>query len=226
MNPENSNNDASIPKASSVLATWCHNAESRHQATVIPDGCRDLIIERKGHSANRYLVSELSRHAYSVQISAGTHMIGLRLRPGTCVDEQRLLDWANCSDPREILETDRLDEFCERKFSTVEVLECLQSDVTSVSQAAQRLCVSSRTLQRTVKQCTGESPHFWLALARIRRACRSLGDFDRLADAAAAFGFADQAHMTREAKRWLGVIPSSIGPGTEVFARLNESGYG
>lgn len=78
----------------------------------------------------------------------------------------------------------------------------------------------------TVKRFTGESPHFWLALARIRRACRSLGDSDRLADTAEAFGFADQAHMTRETKRWFGVVPSSIRPGTEVFAQLNESGHG
>ena len=142
------------------------------------------------------------------------------------MDEQALLRWASCNDPQDLLETDRLDEFCERQSSATEALECLQSGVSSVAEAARCLGVSSRTLQRTLKQLTGETPHFWFALARVRRACRSLRDFERLADAALAFGFADQAHMTREVKSWLGATPAAIKPGTALFSRLNQSGYG
>lgn len=215
-----------IHKADSVLAIWTFAAEDHREAIVIPDGCRDLIIEHRSDSDSRCFVSELSRHTYSVCLSAGTHMTGLRLKPGTSVDDQALLDWARTSYQKDILESDQLDEFCERQFAVAEALECLQSGVNSVAQAAQHLGVSPRTLQRTVKRFTGETPFFWFALARVRRTCRYLSEFGRLADAAAAFGYADQAHMTREVKAWLGVTPSAIKPSSEVVAQVDENGYG
>lgn len=54
---------------------------------------------------------------------------------------------------------------------------------------------------------TGFPPRFWLALAHVYRTGRTLHEFDNLADAAMALGYADQAHMTRDPKRWLGVTP-------------------
>lgn len=226
MNSRPSSFDTNIRKANSVLAVWACAPEAGRQAIVIPDGCRDLIIEHRSHADTRCFMSELSRRTYAVRLSAGTRMIGLRLKPGTRVDEKALLEWASNRCPDDISKSDRLDEFCERPLAVVEMLECLQSGVSSVSQAARCLGVSRRTLQRTVKKTTGETPCFWLGLARVRRTCRSLGDFGRLADAAAVFGYADQAHMTRDVKAWLGVTPSAVKSGTEIVAQLNEKGYG
>jgi len=212
--------------AASVLDTWAYSTKNDRRAIVIPDGCRDLIVERQNHGDTRCSVTELSCRTHTVSVGAGAHMIGLRLRPGTRVNNRAMLEWASNSRPNEILSSDRIDEFCEHPVAVTEALECLQSGVFSVSQAARYLGVSNRTLQRTVKRLTGATPYFWLALARVRRACRSLSEFERLADAAAAFGFADQAHMTREVRTWFGVTPSVIKPGTEVFTQLGESGYG
>ena len=118
-----------------------------------------------------------------------------------------------------------LDEFCKRAAAIDEALECLGSGINSVADASRQLGVSARTLQRTVKHHTGVTPQFWLALSRVRRSSRSLHYYDSLADAAHSFGYADQSHMTREVKRWLGTTPAHIRTNTELYARLIESGY-
>jgi len=214
------------PTANAVLTKWTYESRHSTRTTIIPDGCRDLIIERHNNNRVRCFVSQLGRSTYSVNLRAGVHMVGLRMKPGIRIDEPALLRWASHNNPQNLLETDRLDEFCENPRSATDALACLQSDVSSVAEAARRLGISSRTLQRTVRQLTGETPHFWLALARVRRTCRSLHHFERMADAAATFGFADQSHMTREVKRWFAAAPTAIKPGTQLFAQLNESGYG
>ena len=127
---------------------------------------------------------------------------------------------------RELFIADQLDEFCTQPASLLEALQCLASDVRSVKEAAQELGVSSRTLQRLVKNGTKRPPYFWLSLKRIRHAAQSLCEFDRLADAAAAFHFSDQAHMTREMQQWLGGSPSQVQNDTELLALLQEPGYG
>jgi AraC-like DNA-binding protein len=44
-------------------------------------------------------------------------------------------------------------------------------------------------------------------LARLRQARTLLGEGVALSDAAAACGFADQSHLNRVFKRWMGVPP-------------------
>lgn len=192
---------------------------------VIPDGCQDVIIEVHGDQAARYFISELSSTAYSVELSADVLMMGFRLKPGTSVNERRLSAYTARNDFLSLLKGDRLDEFCTRSPAVAEALECLGSGVISIADAARELGLSVRTLQRTVKHGTGVTPQFWLSLSRVRRTCRSLHRFDKLADAADAFGYSDQSHMTREVRRWLGVTPSAISPDTDVHSRLFDSGY-
>jgi len=218
--------ETNVPTAKAVLAEWSYKSRHDRHTTIIPDGCRDLIIGRHSDNRVRCFVSQLSRSTYSVNLRAGVHMVGLRMKPGIRIDEHALLRWMSHNNPQNLLETGRLDEFCEEPLSATDALACLRSDVSSVAEAARRLGISSRTLQRTVRQLTGETPHYWLALARVRRTCRSLHHFECMADAAATFGFADQSHMTREVRRWFAATPTAIKPGTRLFAQLNESGYG
>lgn len=53
----------------------------------------------------------------------------------------------------------------------------------------------------------GQSPHAWLMQARLHRARALIGQGQALADVATACGFADQSHMTRSFRLFLGYTP-------------------
>ena len=45
-------------------------------------------------------------------------------------------------------------------------------------------------------------------------------------DAAATWGYSDQAHMTREFKRWLGTTPAALRTQPDIHEALQAAGYG
>jgi AraC family transcriptional regulator len=68
-------------------------------------------------------------------------------------------------------------------------------------------------LARLFKQVSGVSPHQYLVQVRVNaaRSLLSAGSGQRsLAEVAAAVGFADQSHLTRQFKRHFGVTPSQV----------------
>ncbi len=68
-------------------------------------------------------------------------------------------------------------------------------------------------LARLFKQVSGRSPHQYLVQVRVNaaRSLLSAGSGQRsLAEVAAAVGFADQSHLTRQFKRHFGVTPSQV----------------
>jgi AraC-like DNA-binding protein len=85
------------------------------------------------------------------------------------------------------------------------------ADLVRIEDAAKTLAVSVRTLQRLAQKYVGLSP---LVLIRRRR-LQEAADRARthpgqdLAAVAAAFGYADQAHLAKEFQRILGFTPSN-----------------
>lgn len=211
--------------AKTALDTWLFQTETCVEMPIIPDDCRDFIFKRMPSGAICWSISSLDAATNQVSINAGTDMVGVRLRPGTQINKAALLKWSRCHDPLELLDVDRLDEFCTLRISTVEILDCLKG-ATSVGSAASELGVSVRTLQREVKQTTGVTPKFWLSLARVRQTCRRLATCQDLAEASVVFGYADQSHMTRDIKRWLGVTPIVFMANQELHQQLCQRGYG
>ncbi len=65
-------------------------------------------------------------------------------------------------------------------------------------------------LSRTFAQCFGATPTLYRRRSRLARAIGSLGSGESLAGAAFKAGFADQAHLTREAQNLLGMTPSRL----------------
>jgi AraC-like DNA-binding protein len=63
------------------------------------------------------------------------------------------------------------------------------------------------TLARHFRACLGTSPYRYVTMRRLDRARRLIASGVALADAAAASGFADQAHMTRQFKNAYGMSP-------------------
>lgn len=85
------------------------------------------------------------------------------------------------------------------------------ADVVRVDDAAQQLAVSTRTLQRLAKKYVGLSPSTLIRRRRLQEAAErsrthpGLG----LAEVAAEFGYADQAHLANDFQRFLGFTPGS-----------------
>lgn len=84
---------------------------------------------------------------------------------------------------------------------------------TTVSALAKNMNMSGPTLRRSFAAQNGTSPKRWLVLRRIDKLLRDprLADPESsLADLAAEFGYADQAHLCREMMRFVGTSPSTM----------------
>lgn len=211
---------------SSAITEWSFESHQMCHTSVLPDGCRDLIVEKNSNNASTWFVSELSRSAYSVSTAAGTRLSGVRLHPGVAICESQLRAWLAGRDPEELFQADQMDEFCITTDNLSNALRCLSAGDRTALCVAKTLGVSLRTLERLVKSGTGETPYFWLSLARARKAARSLGDASSLGDAAFEAGFADQSHMNREMKKWFRQTPLQIKNNDYVLSTLAEPGYG
>lgn len=212
--------------ASAALCEWQFEAHIACTSKVLPDGCRDFIFKQSDNQVLDWFISDLEASTYSVESQAQDRIMGIRLHPGTCVNHAALNRWLLDRSVDELLGSDQLDEFCIRSDSLMEALDCLSSGIPTVQRAADELGVSLRTLQRLVKTETTLYPGFWHALARIRRAGRSLPNYTSLSDAAQDLGFSDQAHLTREMTRWFDMTPKKLQTDDELISLLKEPGYG
>ena len=90
------------------------------------------------------------------------------------------------------------------------VAEPLQDDVDDQSK---------RTLQRRVARATGLTRSTIRQIARAEKAVEALGNDLSPQDAALLLGYADQAHLTRSLKRFIGQTPAQINQGRHCVDR-------
>ncbi|WP_194764822.1 helix-turn-helix domain-containing protein [Microbacterium sp. UFMG61] len=86
----------------------------------------------------------------------------------------------------------------------------------TVEEAATRLAVSVRTLQRLAHRYVGVSPSAMIRRRRLQEAAERLrldSGLD-LTELAAELGYADHAHLTRDFRRVLGIAPRTYRGGT------------
>lgn len=207
--------------AATVLEAWSHVAGQHGHSIVLPDGCRDLIRIAAPGMRPFFVISELASGCERVTHAAGTVYHGFRLRPGAIVDERSLLalgritPQADCS---RIL--DWLDSHSRMDVMVEDALAHLADGRMPADSSAQR------RLERLLKKATGRPPMFWRGLARARRAARLLAGDSELAALAADAGYADQAHLTREMRRWFGAPPKALRDDGALLTLARQSGYG
>ena len=193
---------------------------------VLPDGCRDLIVRVAPQAAPRCLVSALADCTEPVTVAAGEHLVGVRLQAGAQFDEQALL--AQLAGHAHFDDSDLLAAVgaVVRLDSQVsQALQCL-AEAPDLALARKRLGLSERSLQRLLMAGTGRNPVYWKNLARARRSARALFSGLPLADLAQDHGYADQAHMARDMRRWFGASPAAMRRNASQFAALHSSGHG
>jgi len=209
-----------------VLQRWQSTATTRERQSVLPDGCRDLIFRLGPGARPVWLVSDLACRAIPVTVGPGTRHIGYRLCPGVRIEPASLL--ASMRDGMSDAEiTEHLHNYVTPVANVSQALLALRSGrPRGIEGVARALGVQCRSLQRLLRRETGQTPLFWLRLARVRRCAAQIGSAESLAELAFDLGFADQAHMTRELRHWLGITPRAIRLDPDWAARHLGKGYG
>ncbi|GLQ53918.1 helix-turn-helix domain-containing protein [Devosia nitrariae] len=192
-----------------ILQQWRYCRTASADATVLPDGCRDLIIRVTPDGRSSLELCALDDRTRKVHLTAGECLIGLRLRPGASVPasvlRQLRMEFAT-GDDHERMQMRLLDAIHTHVRLNEEPIAAIL-ETTSVRAAARQLGVSPRTLHRYLVSATGRAPSFWFDLARARRALAGLATQADLASIAFLSGYADQAHMTRSFRHRFGHTP-------------------
>lgn len=208
-----------------VLAVWRHCPRESEQTLILPDGCRDLVIRTTAAGSVNGFVSPLMDVTQSHAHPAGDRFVGIRLVPGAAIDEAGLLKALADLPEGNLTETLSLvDAFCHRSLSLAEALASLAQG-QRILNSTRSLGVSSRSLTRLLASHTGRPPIWWRNLARARQAARCLDDGRSLADLAGDLGFADQAHLSREFRRWFGVPPGAFRSNPALIRSVRHSGF-
>jgi AraC-like DNA-binding protein len=193
-----------------ALDLWRFTARGRVAVQVPPDGCRDLIVVAPRAGAPVCFVSALADTTEMPEFAPGDRAVGVRLRPGAQFDETALL--ALLRDGERADDSDlmaAIGSAVQLDTRVREALDCLREAPTLLL-ARRRLGVSERSLERLLALRTQRGPLFWRQLARARRCARALAGTAPLAYLAAEHGYADQAHMTRDLRRWFGATPTGL----------------
>jgi hypothetical protein len=214
-----------------VDSMWVVSAEAGGPASIVPDGCMDIL---HGHTG-RLSVAGSDTTAHQVHRPAGTSAVGVRFRPGALprllgVPANELRDMRVPLEdvaPRLARSLARLDDDAlspaERLALIVDAVArrdaapadpVVDGAVAALSADPRRgvrelaAGVSERHLRRRFHVAVGYGPK---TLARVLRFRRLLGlPREDLALMALEAGYADQAHMTNEVKRLAGVTPSVL----------------
>lgn len=217
---------------SHITDIWSARSTQNSTHIILPDGCRDLIIKQPDQHESSWFVSHLYEHSEKIKSQAQTSMIGFRFKPGMRIKHEKLSkymqtgEW-DISDSAEISNLeDMLNDVTYLNNATEDALSCLASDLTSITQAASHLGVSTRSLQRLLQQETGKSPSCWFQLARARKAAKRLTQAYSLVEVADIYGFSDQSHMCREFQRWFKTSPTLLLANANLTDQLAATGYG
>ncbi|MEC9402698.1 MAG: helix-turn-helix domain-containing protein, partial [Pseudomonadota bacterium] len=107
-----------------------------------------------------------------------------------------------------------------------DVIVALTLPQSTVERASKQAGVSVRTLQRRFREQGLPPPEYWRLLARARRAAGLLATEVPLVEIAAVCGFSDQAHMTRDLRRWFGRSPAQLRRDPDSLSLLSQPALG
>ena len=202
-----------------------------HQAT--PDGCVEIIRRLRGRSRwgadqpEGFIVG-LSERPVTFEISGDSAFAGIRLWPwawraigGPPLETMRDR-WLPAAGPlpaaicAELPDFERVEALLRDGLAGAADLARIGrslAEARTVAGMRAATAMAPRRLQRWFADHVGLPPRSYLRLLRFQEAFAQIAEGDRLADHAAAHGFADQAHMAREFRARAGV-PASRARGT------------
>ena len=209
-----------------MVAAWSL-APGKANASLVPaDGCFDLILEEDASGRRSAFIYTPVTSAHWVCIEADTRVLGIRVRPGfgaalvECESELQRLVGRDERDRRDQpTQLDHLETLVASAISAAAPPGLVQEFVALAQATAgnHRLTTPStsgaeRELQRACRRWLGLSPKAFLRIERAWAARRAIREGQPLAAVAADLGYADQAHLTREIRKLLGVTPRELRP--------------
>lgn len=207
---------------------------------VVPDGCVDLVwirgrLEIAGpDSSHREVALEAGDRIAGVRLRPGAARPLLGETPATAVlDSQVELDRLWGGDARDLADRAaaqsdpwRVAELMAASLRArmvrhgpdrvaVAVAEALDRPrPPSIARLAWEMGFSERQLRRRVLAAVGYGPKTLEQILRFRRAVAASGPEPDWARIAAEQGYADQAHLSRQVRRWSGAAPRELVPQT------------
>ena len=215
-----------------VVCLWAQVVPDDAETLVLPDACSDLIWEQ-GKGA--YVAGPDTGPA-PARLAAGTVIFGVRFRPsaggpalGLPLSELRdqRVDLAELrpGDARRLAGTldpdtaaalvvdlaGKLVADAQPDIAMAHAARMLRDPRARTEDIAAEIGVSMRQLRRRSHAAAGYGPKTLQRVLRFRRFVSRIdaGDQD-LAAVAAATGYADQAHLTRECVRLAGLTPAAL----------------
>lgn len=206
-----------------IAAAWSSNVAAPRNELVAADGCFDLIVRIDGAARRTAFVYEPVTAAHEVPLDVGDRWFGVRVRPGhgaALLEHRhellRLAERSTAVDDAALAQLEAL------ATGAVEITRppAVVSDFVEVARASAgdlRLTSPStssreRELQRAARRWLGLTPKAFLRIERAWAARHAIRSGRPLATIAAELGYADQAHLTREIGRILGVTPRQLRP--------------
>lgn len=216
---------------------WVRTAHGEDRVRVVPDGCVDLLwlgdrLEVAGPDAGPRLVALAAGTAIAgVRLRPGAARLLLGPVPATAVrDAQPRLDllwdtgttaaladraaaspdaWAATAVLAAALEA-RLERYAPDPVALAVAVSLDRPRPPSITALARTLGFSERHLRRRVQAAAGYGPKTLEQILRFRRATEAARAGRNWTRAAAEAGYADQAHLSRQVRRWSGEAPSAL----------------
>lgn len=194
--------------------------------SALPDGCIEVIARECGQShwlrdqPRNFVVGLIDRPA-QLQFSAGASFTGLRLWPWAWTwlsgaplvlrnDWQPLAEADLSADARGVLSRPWAGSWEALESLLGKSIDARDRQIATAAlcneqtaQMAREAGISARSCQRWFVRCAGITPRSFRRLRRFEQGLRALeGSSASLAEHAQRAGFADQAHMAREFRRY------------------------
>jgi AraC-like DNA-binding protein len=200
-----------------VAAVWSSVAAAPSATLVAADGCFDLILRVAGSGhVSAFVYTPVTRAHYAA-VEAGDRYLGVRLRPGfgpALVEHPELVrvaeQFVGRPEDLESLVANAVEACAKQPSIVTDFVAEARTSAGALRLTRGSTAARERELQRACLRWLGLSPKAFLRVERVWAAREAIRAGTALAIVAADFGYADQAHLTREVRELLGVTPSSL----------------
>jgi hypothetical protein len=207
------------PELESIASVWAGRAAVTMQRIVPANPCISIILIKSDTSAEVVIRGPETKPRSEILLPGYT-WIGIRLHPGV---QLKNFPAQQLTDSFRMLPADSNGQFQFEgtllqfpSFNNAEQLIKQMHDLGYIggkgleAQEFPKHDMSSKSYSRFVKRSTGLSPYKLHQLQRISEALLLLRQGMPVATIAYELGFADQAHLTRASKRFLGHTPKEL----------------
>lgn len=211
---------------SGVDRFWRLEAHRSDAQRVLPDGCLDIIVDLDAGRAR--VVGAMTKPLFTPASTTARSWLAVRFMPGAAARFLHVPAHELTDQSIELRALGRFDEV-ERARTVDELTTALLRRVderspriehavrrltagTSTAALARELGWSRQHLRRTFQSHVGLNPKTFACVARMQRTLITLQTQPErgLADAAAALGYSDQAHLARELRLLAGVTATQV----------------